>query len=102
MNMYNPAHPGEIIKDIIKGLREETNRPYPLEEVAKALDTTRKTLSAILNCRQSITVEMALKLGKAFNTTPDLWLSLQQQYDLAQTKIDIKKVKTLWKPKAVA
>src|ERR1700704_107598 len=102
MNMYNPSHPGQLVRQCITGLREETKKEYPLSQIAKALDVSRKTLSAILNGRQSITTDMALKLSKAFGTTPEIWLRLQVQYDLAQTKINMKKVKTLWKPKAVA
>ncbi len=49
---------------------------------AKALKVTRKTLSQLLNGKAGVSPKMAIKLSKAFNTTPELWLNLQQQYDL--------------------
>lgn len=99
MPMLDPAHPGELIRETIEGLREETGKAFTIEEVAKGLGTTRKTLSAIINGRQSITPEMALRLGKAFNTTPQFWLHAQENYDLAQArkKVDMRAVKVLWK-----
>ena len=45
-----------------------------IEEVAKGLMTTRKTLSAIINGKHMITPEMSLKLAKAFNTS--IWLDV--------------------------
>jgi len=52
----------------------------------KLLD--RKTLSKIINERGSITPDMAARLSKAFNTTPELWLNLQQNHDLWHTLHD--------------
>jgi len=43
---------------------------------------SRKTLSKIVNERGSVTPDMALRLSKAFNTTPELWLNLQRNHDL--------------------
>ena len=43
---------------------------------------SRKTLSKIINERGSITPDMALRLSRAFDTTPDLWLNLHQNFDL--------------------
>jgi addiction module HigA family antidote len=81
MEMYNPCHPGEI-------LREEYLKPLGLSvtEAALKLGITRKTLSAIINERSGISPAMALKLAKAFNTTPELWIDMQSQYDLWQAK----------------
>jgi addiction module HigA family antidote len=53
-----------------------------LTDLAKILGVSRKTISKIVNERGAITPEMALRLSRAFNTTPDLWLGLQQEYDL--------------------
>jgi len=77
MQMYDPPHPGEI-------LRELCIEPLGLTitSVAKALDVSRKTLSAILNGRAGISPEMAIRLSLAFNTSPESWLSQQAQYDL--------------------
>jgi len=99
--MFNPAHPGELIRETIEGLREETGMKYTIEEVAQNLETTRKTLSAIINKKQSVTPEMALKLAAAFqNTTPEFWLKVQDNYDLAQVRrrVSVENVRIMWQP----
>jgi addiction module HigA family antidote len=100
MGMHDPAHPGELIRETIEALREETGKALTVQEVAAYLTTTRKTLSAIINGKQSVTPEMAIKLAAAFkNTTPELWLRVQGNYDLAlaRKKVDTKEIKILWK-----
>ena len=77
MEMYNPPHPGEIIKELCLEPLEIT-----VTRAAAALGVSRKTLSAILNGRASITPEMAIRLSIAFDTTAESWLSQQAQYDL--------------------
>jgi addiction module HigA family antidote len=54
--------------------------------MAIALGVSRKTFSKIINERGSITPEMALRLSRAFDTTPDLWMNLQKNYDLWQAE----------------
>lgn len=91
--MHNPPHPGEILKELyIEPLS------LSVTEVAEALSTTRKTLSAILNKRSGISPLMALKLSLAFDTTPESWLELQNQYDLWQEKsrINLPNIKQLF------
>lgn len=99
MAMCDPAHPGELIRETIEGLREETGKSLTIEEVAKGLKTTRKTLSAIINGKQSVTPEMALKLAKGFNTSPEFWMHAQANYDLAQARknTSVKDVRVFWK-----
>jgi len=78
-----PAHPGGILK-----------RQYllPLHisiaQAAEALGVTRKTLSKIVNERGAVTPDMALRLGRAFHTSPELWLNLQSTYDLWHAEHD--------------
>ena len=101
MAMFNPAHPGELIKETIEALREETGKPLTIEEVASGLGTTRKTLSAIINGRQSVSPAMAYKLAASFtNTTPEFWLKVQSSYDLAKArkKVNTRKNVVFWKP----
>jgi addiction module HigA family antidote len=90
MRMYNPPHPGEII-------REFCIEPLNLSvtEAAEALGVTRKTLSSLLNGRSGISPEMALRLSKVFGRTPEGWLRLQLQFDLWKTQqsVDIRKLK---------
>ncbi|MBI4061896.1 MAG: HigA family addiction module antidote protein [Elusimicrobia bacterium] len=72
-----PTHPGGIIKrHYLEPLSLSVSR------AAAALGVSRKTLSKIVNERGAVTPEMALRLSKAFHTTPQLWLNLQQHYDL--------------------
>lgn len=85
-----PSHPGQILKSLYieqLGLN--------LAEVADNLGITRKTLSMLLNEHQGISAEMALRLAKAFNTTPQLWLNMQCDYDLwlAAQNVQLKNIK---------
>lgn len=72
-----PNHPGGIIcRQYLEPLG------LTVSELAKTLGVSRKTVSKIINERGSISADMALRLSRAFNTTPQLWLNLQQCYDL--------------------
>jgi len=101
MNMFDPAHPGELIRETLDGIKEETGDRLTVEKVAIGLGTTRKTLSAIINGKQGVTPEMALRLAKAFTTTPEFWLHAQENYDLAQArkKINVNEVEVFWHSK---
>jgi antitoxin HigA-1 len=92
MRMHNPPHPGEV-------LRELCLEPLGLSvtDAAKALGVARKTLSAILNGHSGISPEMAIRLAKAFDTTPESWLNQQVQHDLWEaeqrpSKVHVKKL----------
>ncbi len=88
MQMHNPPHPGEII-------RELCINPLGLSvtEAAEGLGVSRKTLSAILNGRSGVSPEMALRLSMAFNTSPESWLNQQSQYDLWVARKESKRIK---------
>ena len=74
-----PTHPGGILKrHYIEPLSITVSR------LAVTLGVSRKTLSEIVNEHASITPDMALRLSKAFKTTPELWLNMQRNYDLWQ------------------
>ena len=81
MNMHNPPHPGEIIRELCLDPLGIT-----VTKAADALGVSRKTLSAILNGRAAVSPEMAIRLAKAFDTTPESWMNQQVQYDLWQAK----------------
>ena len=72
-----PTHPGNI-------LREDYLTPLSIKikDMAELLGISRKTLSKIINERGSITPEMALRLSRAFDTSPNFWLNLQKNFDL--------------------
>lgn len=80
-----PTHPGRFIKN-----HYLVPLSLPVSQAAAALGISRKTLSKIVNERGDVTPEMALRLSKAFNTTPELWLNLQQFYDLWHATHDSK------------
>lgn len=101
MPLSDPAHPGALIRETLEGIFEETGKKLTVAEVATGLGTTRKTLSAIINGKQSVTPEMAIRLGAAFaNTTPEFWLTVQENYNLAQARrnVDTSTVTVFWKP----
>jgi antitoxin HigA-1 len=77
--MRRPTHPGGI-------LRRHYIEPLSMtvSGLAGVLGVSRKTLSEIVNEHASITPDMALRLSKAFKTTPELWLNMQRNYDLWQ------------------
>jgi antitoxin HigA-1 len=77
MRMHHPPHPGEILKELYLEPLDLT-----ITEVAAGLGVTRKALSELINGKYGVSSDMALRLAKAFSTTPELWLSLQQQYDI--------------------
>ncbi|NJN99321.1 MAG: HigA family addiction module antidote protein [Anaerolineales bacterium] len=77
MEMFNPPHPGEIIKELcLEPLGLTVTR------AAEALGVSRKTLSAIVNGQAGISPEMAIRLSMAFDTSAESWLNQQVQYDL--------------------
>ena len=81
MAMYNPAHPGELIRD-------EILLPLGLSvtETAKRLGVSRKTLSKVLNCRGAVTPEMAVRMEMLFGQSAELWVKMQVAYDLFQAR----------------
>ena len=87
-----PVHPGEILKEMYLD-------PLTISITALAdnLGVARKTVSQLVNGHMGVSAEMALRLGKAFNTTPELWLNLQRNYDLWQagSKIKVTHIRSL-------
>lgn len=79
MQMANPLHPGEIIREIYL-------EPLGLTvtEAAAGLGVTRVMLSKLLNGSQNISPEMAYRLSRAFGSTPESWINLQVIYDAQQ------------------
>ncbi len=72
-----PVHPGEVLK-------EEFMAPLGLSanRLARAIRVPANRVSAIVSGDRAVTADTALRLAKAFGTTPDFWLSLQKRYDL--------------------
>lgn len=77
MQMHNPPHPGEVVKELcLEPLG------VSITEAAEALGVSRKTLSSIVNGRAGISPGMAIRLSIAFDTSAESWLNQQVQYDL--------------------
>lgn len=82
MTMHSPAHPGEILKEMVIEPLELT-----ITDVAEHLNVSRKTLSKVLNGLGAITPEMAVRLELAFaKPSAEHWLRLQSAYDLSVLK----------------
>lgn len=74
--IHNPLHPGEIVKD---ELIDATG--MSVTEAAERLGVSRTALSRLLNGHAGISPEMALRLSKLFNTSIEMWINIQAQYD---------------------
>ena len=86
--MHSPSHPGQILEEIYI-------KPHHLTitEVAGALGIARKNLYAVIKGEYAISVDMAFKLSKAFDTTPEFWLQAQMNFDLAKGYKEANKIK---------
>ena len=81
MTMYNPPHPGEVLK----GLWLEP-MGMTVTEAAKKLGVARKTVSKIINGHGAIEPEMAFRLEIVFGPRAETWLNMQTAYDLWQKR----------------
>ncbi len=75
--MHNPPHPGKVLKGLYL---DEVG--LSIADAAKALSVTRQNLSGIVNGHTGISPDMALRLGKAFKTDPEMWMNMQKNFDL--------------------
>lgn len=80
MRMYDPAHPGEIVRDNIKA------EGWTVTEGAVRLGVSRITLSRLLNGRVGVSAAMALALERLGWGTADHWVRMQGSYDLARER----------------
>ena len=88
MPMKNPVHPGRIVKhDCLEPLR------LTVTAGAKALGVSRQALNNVVNEKAAISPEMAIRLSKAFGSTPETWLRIQVSYDLARARRGENKIK---------
>ena len=75
--LLDPIPPGEI-------LYEEFMKPLGLSanQLARDIDVPPGRISEIVNGKRAITADTALRLGKYFSVSPDIWLNLQADYDM--------------------
>jgi addiction module HigA family antidote len=86
--MHEPLHPGEIVRD---ALFNETAL-HTVGEAAKRLKIQRTTLSRLLNGHTGISLEMAYKLSLLLNTSCEMWLNIQRDYELWKIKKKYKRL----------
>ena len=79
--MKNPSHPGDILKRRIIPATGLT-----VTDAAKRLKVTRQALNNLVNRKSGVSPEMAIRLSRAFGSTPEVWLGMQMAYDLAQLR----------------
>ena len=87
-----PMHPGEWLReDILPAIGK------PKVRIADNLGVSRQTLYDILNERQPVTPEMAVRLGKLCGNGARFWLDLQRAHDLhhAEQRVDTSSIPTL-------
>ena len=81
MAMQNPPHPGGIV-------RRQCLEPLGLSvsQAAEGLGVTRQALSELVNGNAGISVDMAIRLSRAFGSNSETWLGMQMAYDLWQAR----------------
>jgi addiction module HigA family antidote len=91
MQMYNPPHPGRILKEAIESI------PMTVTDFAAHLGVSRVALSRVVNCRAGITAEMSIRISQAFGQpSPDIWFKMQNAHDFWHaSRSKIRKIKPL-------
>lgn len=81
MAMHDPPHPGGIVK-------RQCLEPLGLSvtRAAEGLGVTRQALSDLVNEKAGVSIDMAIRLSKAFGSTPETWLAMQTAWDLWQAR----------------
>jgi addiction module HigA family antidote len=88
MEMHDPAHPGEVIRELcLKPLN------LTVTATAQALGVTRKALSDLLNGHSGLSPDMAIRLEKVGWSSADHWLRMQLQRDLWEARQRADKIK---------
>ena len=82
-NAMRPIHPGEILcEEYLVPLGMSANA------LAHAIGVPANRVSSIVMGDRSVTADTALRLARAFGTTPEFWLNMQQSYDLRVAEIE--------------
>ena len=83
-------HPGEILKELYLD-------PLGMSAgaLARRLGVPRTRIERIVTGQTGITPDTALRLAKAFDTTPQFWLNMQTSYDLKVVDVDLDGIETV-------
>lgn len=88
LKMKNPPHPGFLVRvDCLEA------HGLNVTEGAKILGVSRSALSHLVNESADLSWDMAIRLAKAFGSTPEGWMRLQFQYDASSVEERSKKIK---------
>jgi len=92
-NGLPPIHPGEFLRETLDDLG------LTQTAFAEAIGISPMRVSHLLKGDRPVTAELALRLGRALNQTPQYWINLQTTYDLkvaqAEWKDSLRSVRTL-------
>lgn len=81
-NKLPPIHPGEMLREDMEELG------LSARALAEAIDVPHNRISAILRGERAITADTALRLATYFGTSAEVWMNLQQSYDLKKTALE--------------
>jgi addiction module HigA family antidote len=76
----HPIHPGSFLRDELEALGLSARK------FAEHIHVAHNAVTGIMNGERSITAQMAIRLGRAFGTTPQYWLNLQDIYELKRAR----------------
>ena len=81
-NGMRPVHPGEILREELDTLGLSANA------LARALGVPVNRITLLLHGQRGVTADTALRLARYFGTTPQLWLNLQQTWELRRAELE--------------
>ena len=91
--MHNPMHPGDFIMQTYVN-----DLGLSIRKIAKGLNVAPSTLARLVKGESNVTPEMAMRLSKALQASPEFWLNMQKNFDLSQLRKmdmrDITKIET--------
>ena len=91
--LREPMHPGEVLKELYLD-------PMDMGSIAFAhhLDVPRTRIERLVKGVSGVTPDTALRLGRAFNTTPAYWMNMQTNYDMsvASKLVDVTGIEPLF------
>jgi len=95
LKIPKPQTIGEILEEYVLNTTTQ-------DALAKAMGVSRLTVNQLVNGKRSVTAEMALRLSRVLSTSPEFWLNLQNDIDLAKARQELKeelaKLEVLRKP----
>ena len=80
-----PTHPGAILRNMLEELAADGGDQLPSltqTELAKRLGVSRRIVNELIRERRNMTADIAIRLSRVFQTTPDIWMNLQKAVDL--------------------